>query len=103
MRNPYINNIEEGVIDRRTRCGCGVPTDDMFIFNGEITYGNLQQKWKCLVCGYGGYINMNGVKFLACCHATLLSSKTKNERRGIPEHGEFIAHNEYMCVCGAEI
>ena len=41
--NPYDNNGNEGEIDRRTRYGAGVPKEDLYMFNGKITYGHIRK------------------------------------------------------------
>ena len=51
--NPFINNSEGGVINRKTMYGFGIPSDDMFLFKGKVTFGKIRKRWKCLICEFG--------------------------------------------------
>ena len=51
-KKPYVNNGKEGGVNRHTRHGAGVPREDMYMFNGEITYGEIKTGWKCLMCNF---------------------------------------------------
>ena len=109
--NPYINNSIEGEIDRRTRYGAGIPKDDLYMFNGKITYDKLRKKWKCLLCNFErgkyGWCQVFGHVASTHCYSTAKNSDRWNipnsekhqEENTIsyPENIDSIMANDVAC------
>ena len=41
--NPFINNNEDGIINRKTMYGFGIPSEDMFLFKGKVMFGKIRK------------------------------------------------------------
>ena len=79
----YQNNCDQGIIDRRTPYGFGIPKQDMKLFNQTAIFGKQQQRWKCLLCNYKRdrcqWYQVFG--HIAATHGH--TSRVPNKRRGI--------------------
>ena len=61
--NAYRNNSTEGVIDRMTPYGFGIPYNDKSLFNDMSLFGIQTQQWKFLLINYKRG-NISGAKSL---------------------------------------
>ena len=42
--NPYNDTNEDGIINRNTRSGAGIPKEDLIMFNGKIMFGKMRKR-----------------------------------------------------------
>ena len=50
--NPFVNEHEDGKVDRRTAHGFGIPQEDQITFQGMIMYDHTNKTWNCLICNF---------------------------------------------------
>ena len=82
--NAYRNNCEEGIINRRTPYGFGVPNIDKRLFGGKAFFDVLAQTWNCLICNFARdkYQRRQVFGHIAATHG--YTSRIPNERWVIP-------------------
>ena len=72
--NPFKNNSNGGVIDRRTMCGFGLPIDDMFMSKGRVMYDKIKKNGYVLsVISIEG--DTDGAKYVDMLHPHTVSNQ----------------------------